>query len=220
MTTATPSVVAGADSAAGVPHSPTPPYLPSGAAAPSWESEPPAPSTTEPTSPTPSTTTEPPAPTTTDDVEPEPVTEETPAPPSPTTPPPPEPTQPLAGQSPEAAEVVTLANEARAAEGCGALRFDDRLFTAAQRHSSDMASRDYFSHESPEGTSFVDRAIAAGHPSPAAENIAMGARSADQVMRMWLDSPGHRGNILNCDLTTIGVGLDTDGWYWTQVFGR
>ncbi|APU17116.1 Cysteine-rich secretory protein family [Actinoalloteichus sp. GBA129-24] len=115
---------------------------------------------------------------------------------------------------------MTLANQARAEAGCGELRFDDRLFTAAQNHSSDMASRDYFSHESPEGTSFVDRAIAAGHPSPAAENIAMGARTADQVMRMWLDSPGHRGNILNCDLTTIGVGLDTDGWYWTQVFGR
>jgi uncharacterized protein YkwD len=47
----------------------------------------------------------------------------------------------------------------------------------------------------------------------------MGQRSAEQVMKAWMNSDGHRRNILNCGFTTIGVGLDTRGWYWTQNFG-
>lgn len=117
--------------------------------------------------------------------------------------------------------VVELANAERAADGCDRpLVVDDRLAQAAQAHSTDMSTRDYFSHTSPEGETFVDRATAAGYPSPAAENIARGQTSPEQVMADWMNSAGHRTNILNCEYRTIGVGLDTRGWYWTQVFGR
>jgi uncharacterized protein YkwD len=140
-----------------------------------------------------------------------------PAPPPPTTQPPPaEPDRDTAMES----EVVAIVNQERAAAGCNALAVDERLANAAQSHSSDMADRGYFSHTTPEGKTFVDRARAAGYPSPGGENIAMGQRSPQQVMDDWMNSDGHRRNILNCEFRTIGVGLDTDGWYWTQVFGR
>lgn len=116
--------------------------------------------------------------------------------------------------------MVELVNAERAAGGCQPLIVDDRLANAAQGHSTDMATRDYFSHESPEGETFVDRALAAGYPSPAAENIARGQTSPEQVMNDWMNSSGHARNILDCEYRAIGVGLDTRGWYWTQVFGR
>ncbi|MCE3553030.1 CAP domain-containing protein [Pseudonocardia sp. RS11V-5] len=118
------------------------------------------------------------------------------------------------------AEVVALTNRARAEAGCAALTTDARITRAAQAHSDDMAARDYFEHDSPEGRSFADRVAAAGYPAPGAENIAMGQRTAQAVVQAWLDSPGHRRNIEDCSLTTIGVGLSTDGYYWTQDFGR
>lgn len=117
--------------------------------------------------------------------------------------------------------VVELVNAERAAHGCDRpLVVDDRLAEAAQGHSTDMATRDYFSHTSPEGETFVDRVLAAGYPDPAAENIARGQTSPEQVMTDWMNSDGHRTNILNCEYRAIGVGLDTRGWYWTQDFGR
>lgn len=134
---------------------------------------------------------------------------ETPAPP-----PPPQqnPSPGLAG------EVITLVNQERAGK-CAPLTVDDRLTTSAQRHSSDMATRKYFSHTTPDGVSFDQRIRAAGYPSPAAENIAKGQRTAAQVMAGWMDSSGHRANILNCSYKKIGVGVDTNGYLWTQNFG-
>jgi uncharacterized protein YkwD len=82
-----------------------------------------------------------------------------------------------------------------------------------------MAARDYFSHTSPEGDDFVDRAKAAGYDSPGGENIAAGYPSAAAVMDGWMSSPGHAANITQCAFTAIGVGVNSDGWYWTQVFG-
>jgi uncharacterized protein YkwD len=117
------------------------------------------------------------------------------------------------------AEVVRLSNAERSDAGCGALRPDTRLAQAAGAHSADMALRDYFSHTSPEGLTFVDRTRAAGYPSPGGENIAWGQRTPAAVVQDWMNSPGHRRNILNCDFTTIGVGFDSRGNYWTQVFG-
>ncbi|WP_143101742.1 CAP domain-containing protein [Amycolatopsis marina] len=133
---------------------------------------------------------------------------------------PPRHTQPPAARGDsKAARVVELVNYVRQRAGCDSLRTDGRLTAAAQGHSDDMSARGYFSHTSPEGTSFADRARAAGHPSPGAENIARGLSEPEDVMRMWMESPGHRQNILNCELETIGVGVTTRGWYWTQVFG-
>jgi uncharacterized protein YkwD len=115
--------------------------------------------------------------------------------------------------------VVTLANEERANAGCGALRTASRLNEAARDHSADMATRNYFSHDTPEGRSFVDRLLAVGFPSPGGENIAMGQSSAQEVTTDWMNSPGHRRNILDCRFTRIGVGFDPRGNYWTEDFG-
>jgi uncharacterized protein YkwD len=120
-------------------------------------------------------------------------------------------------------EVVELTNAERTAAGCAEVDTDERLRTAARGHSQDMADHDYFSHTGLDGSSFVDRAQAAGYPSPAGENIAMGYRTPADVMRGWMDSDGHRRNLLDCSHQDIGVGLgyDRDGRpYWTQVFGR
>jgi uncharacterized protein YkwD len=132
-----------------------------------------------------------------------------PAPP----PPPPSPANPSAES-----RVIELVNQARQGAGCAPVAVDGRLTTAASRHSADMAARNYFSHTTPEGVTFAERIKRAGYPSPGAENIAHGQDTAEQVMQGWMGSPGHRANIQNCSLRTIGVG--TQAKYWTQDFGR
>jgi uncharacterized protein YkwD len=116
-------------------------------------------------------------------------------------------------------QVVTLVNDVRADVGCEALTVDDQLTAAAQLHAEDMAARDYMDHVNPEGMDPQDRASAQGVTDPVGENIAMGYPDAQAVMDGWMNSPGHRANIENCDYRTIGVGVDSDGWYWAQEFG-
>lgn len=119
-------------------------------------------------------------------------------------------------------EVVRLTNEARRRNGCGPLVHDPQLRAAALGHSQDMAARNYFSHTSPEGRDPGDRIRAAGFSpiSTWGENIALGHPTAAAVVQAWLDSPGHRANILNCRFTHIGVGQapSARGFYWTQNF--
>jgi uncharacterized protein YkwD len=158
------------------------------------------------------------------DPAPEPTRGETGASEDPAPPPPTEPTEPATPTAPpaqvtEEEQVVTLVNDVRTKRGCEPLRVVPTLVEAAEGHSSDMAERDYFDHTTPDGVGFAERIVAAGYPNPGAENIARGQRSATQVMNSWMESDGHRANILNCQLTAIGVGLDKDGWYWTQNFG-
>lgn len=145
------------------------------------------------------------------------------APAPPPEPPPPPPTAPPTTAAPPvptpADQVVALVNAARADAGCDPLVVDDRLALAAQLHSDDMAANDYFSHESQDGRTFVDRVLAAGYPEPGGENIAQGQRSAAEVHDAWMNSEGHRANILNCSFTAIGVGLHAGSWTWTQNFG-
>ncbi|WP_424888755.1 CAP domain-containing protein [Streptomyces sp. XH2] len=121
------------------------------------------------------------------------------------------------------AEVAALTNAERAAAGLRPLAADHRLAAAAQAHSDDMVARDFYAHTSPEGTEPWDRARAAGAPHPGiGENIACGQRSAAEVVQGWMDSPGHRANILKPDFAYIGVGYATGsraGTYWTQLFG-
>jgi uncharacterized protein YkwD len=129
---------------------------------------------------------------------------------------------PVVLAAPSATDVVVrLVNAERAAANasCEPLTVDDRLTAAAQGHSDDMAAHDYFSHTSLNGATAQDRAEAAGFTGLVGENIAAGQTTADDVMAAWMASEGHRANILNCDYTVIGVGLNEDGWYWTQVFG-
>jgi uncharacterized protein YkwD len=150
-----------------------------------------------------------------------PTTTAGPSSPAPTTtepPPEPEPAPPPVDAGPAAA-VVALTNAERARAGCGPLAIDPRLTAAAQAHSEEMAARGYLDHDSRDGRSFVDRIRAAGHPSPAAENIAHGHTDAAGVVRAWMGSPGHRRNIVDCDYGSIGVGFAGRGNYWTQNFG-
>jgi uncharacterized protein YkwD len=121
--------------------------------------------------------------------------------------------------------VVALTNAQRKAHGCGPLRIDGRLVQAARAHSTDMVRRGYFSHTGANGSSFVTREINAGYPKkgPSAENIAWGFRTPQDVVTGWMNSAGHRANILNCGSVAVGVGLAyTAGGsaYWTQDFGR
>ncbi len=115
--------------------------------------------------------------------------------------------------------MVAATNAERAAAGCRALRVDDRLNTAAQRHSVDMANRRNMSHRGRNGSKFTDRIRAAGYPRPGAENIAFGQPTAAGVVADWMGSSGHWRNIVNCGYMAIGVGFDSRGNYWTQNFG-
>ncbi|MGW1893822.1 CAP domain-containing protein [Streptomyces sp. NPDC002004] len=121
------------------------------------------------------------------------------------------------------AEVVTLTNAARAAAGLRPLTADPLLTTAAQGHSSDMVARDFYAHTSPEGGEPWDRAAGAGSGHrTVGENIACGQRSPAEVVEGWLNSPGHRANILGRGFTHVGIGLaggGRAGTYWTQLFG-
>lgn len=125
-----------------------------------------------------------------------------------------------------AAEVVRLVNEERARVGCPALAIDEDLVEAAQSHSADMAQHDYFSHTGRNNSSFAERLLSAGFTgAPGGENIAAGYPSAADVMAGWMDSEGHRANILRCGFRTIGVGYATESsskyfHYWTQDFGQ
>ncbi|WP_084550241.1 CAP domain-containing protein [Actinomadura rifamycini] len=120
-----------------------------------------------------------------------------------------------------AARVVALVNDARAGAGCGPVRSNALLVRAAQGHSADMAARGFFDHTSPDGDGPGDRITSAGYRwSTYGENIAKGQSGPESVMKSWMNSPGHRANILNCKFDEIGVGVvESGGPYWTQVFG-
>jgi len=116
-----------------------------------------------------------------------------------------------------AGEVARLVNEHRAQVGCRPLAWDDAAARAAQGHSDDMARRGYFDDVSPEGHGVGERVRAAGARWVAvAENIASGSSAPGEVVRGWLASAEHRGNIESCIYTRHGVGY-RDGM-WTHVF--
>jgi uncharacterized protein YkwD len=119
----------------------------------------------------------------------------------------------------EEARLLELVNQFRSGF-CAPLKLDGRLTRAAQDHSSDMADQGYFSHTGRDGRDAAQRMRDAGYSNPGGENLAQGPRSPEDAFRMWMNSSGHRDNIMNCSYTTMGLGLDTRGWYWTQDFGR
>lgn len=132
---------------------------------------------------------------------------------------PPEATDPLATAS---RQVVDLVNAERAQRGLAPLRFDSRLATAAERHAQDQAARRQMSHQGSDGSDAGVRIRRAGYVWSAwAENIAYGHVSPGSVVNAWMNSSGHRLNILSTTLTDTGVGVAVgpDGrYYWTQVF--
>ncbi len=117
-------------------------------------------------------------------------------------------------------QVVYLTNLERRKEGMVPLQMADGLMKGAQNHAEDMSAQGYFSHKGKDGSSFSQRCQAAGYRgSPRGENIAMGAAKADQIVEMWMDSPGHRANILNPDITEIGIGFAARGAYAVMCLG-
>jgi uncharacterized protein YkwD len=121
-------------------------------------------------------------------------------------------------------EVVALTNTERTKKGCAPLTLDVKLRTAARNHSAEMASARNLTHTGANGSDPGERMKLAGYnPSGGwAENVAAGYPTPDAVMTGWMDSEGHRANILNCSLKSIGVGAAraTNGQlYWTQDLG-
>lgn len=119
-------------------------------------------------------------------------------------------------------EVIQLTNQQRAKYGLKPLAADWQLSRVARYKSADMRDKNYFSHNSVTyGSPFtMMRNFGISYRS-AAENIAAGQRTANEVVQAWMDSPGHRKNILNGTYTHIGVGHVTGGTYghyWTQMF--
>ncbi|HEU4622335.1 MAG TPA: CAP domain-containing protein [Burkholderiaceae bacterium] len=125
-------------------------------------------------------------------------------------------------------------NAARAqARTCGtteyaaapALAWNDKLFSAAAGHSQDMATNNYFSHTSLDGTTFGQRISATGYGWYfVAENIAKGQPTVAAVMDSWMKSAGHCANIMNKSVADVGVACvkssSSSGYYWTMNLGR
>ncbi|WP_047980295.1 CAP domain-containing protein [Ornithinibacillus contaminans] len=118
-------------------------------------------------------------------------------------------------------DVVTLTNQERQQAGLSILQVDNSLSGVAREKSNDMQQKGYFSHTSPTYGSPFDmmRDFGITYQS-AGENIAQGQQSPEEVVQAWMNSEGHRANILNGDFTHIGVGYDPSGHYWTQMFIR
>jgi len=117
-----------------------------------------------------------------------------------------------------ASSMTTLLNAERSGQGRAPVVEDARLSRAALDHAEDMVQNDYFSHQGQSGSSFTDRAQAAGYSCAAAENIAFGQRSEAEVINEWMNSSGHRRNILLNDATEFGIGRV--GNMWVLMMGR
>lgn len=119
-------------------------------------------------------------------------------------------------------QVVTLVNKERAKRGLTQLTVSPTLSYVARLKSQDMVNKNYFSHQSPTyGSPFTMMQHYGLRFSAAGENIAMGQRSAQEVMNAWMNSAGHRANILSPAYTRIGVGVakkSNGTLYWTQEF--
>ncbi|MFB9762459.1 CAP domain-containing protein [Ectobacillus funiculus] len=116
-------------------------------------------------------------------------------------------------------KVVTLTNQERAKQGLPALQVDSALSKVAKAKSQDMYNANYFSHTSPTYGSPFDMMKQFGISyRTAGENIAMGQKTPEEVVQAWMNSAGHRANILNTTYTHIGVGYVAGKNIWTQQF--
>lgn len=116
-------------------------------------------------------------------------------------------------------------NAQRAANGVGPLSLCGTLGVAAQRHSDDQAARATMTHTGSDGSTLGDRAGRAGYVgwTGLGENVAYGYGTVDAVMSGWMNSPGHRANLLSAGYTHVGFGRTSSANgtpYWTQDFGR
>jgi uncharacterized YkwD family protein len=121
-------------------------------------------------------------------------------------------------------QVVDLLNKERAVQGLPALKYNAELSKVAEAKAADLRDKNYFSHTSPTYGSPFDMMKAFGIKYTAAgENIAKGYMNPESVMKGWMNSPGHKANILNSSFTEIGVGYVSGSngtGYWVQMFIR
>jgi uncharacterized protein YkwD len=123
----------------------------------------------------------------------------------------------LLSQSEVKRSTLCLLNKQRRMHGRRALNANRALARAARRHARDMVRRNYFSHTSPTGASFVDRIMRQDYVDPGegwtlGENLAWGSyqlATPKSIVRSWMHSPGHRANILSTDFREIGIGVVT-----------
>lgn len=127
-------------------------------------------------------------------------------------------------ESSQAVEILNLVNQERSKAGVQPLTLSEKLTSIANTKAKDMADKNYFSHTSPTYGSPFDMLKHFGVSySYAGENIAAGQRSAQEVMNSWMNSSGHKANILNKNYTQLGVGYTQGGQYgteWVQLFIR
>lgn len=116
-------------------------------------------------------------------------------------------------------EVVRLVNIERANYGLSPLKTNSALEDYAELRSTEIVSK--FSHERPNGARALDYLRGLGTLRTYGENIAMGQRTPEEVVNDWMNSEGHRANILKSDFTMIGIGCYKSGgtYYWVQIFG-
>jgi uncharacterized protein YkwD len=129
----------------------------------------------------------------------------------------------------EKLRLLELVNNVRVENGLSPLSYNMTLERAAQLYAEEMQQGNFFSHESPDGTTFDKRIQREGYPGPCpqagcrvqlylGENLAKGFDSPETVLEGWMNSPGHRANILNEHFAEVGFGVA--GIYWTQSFGK
>jgi len=116
--------------------------------------------------------------------------------------------------------VAELVNVERQKNGLAPLAFDSSISNVARIKSKDMSDNNYFAHQSPTYGSAADMLTQNGiRYSAWGENIAAGQRTPEEVVNAWMNSPGHRANILGSQFTKIGVGyVNGSRPYWTQMF--
>ena len=123
-----------------------------------------------------------------------------------------------------AQRVLELTNAEREKNGIDPLEWDDSLAELGEAHCKDMIDRNFFAHDNPDGETPFDRMKKAGISYRAAgENIAAGHYSPEAAVEAWMNSPGHRQNILNSEFKVLGVGVAKGGEYgiyWAQEFAR
>ena len=132
------------------------------------------------------------------------------------------------------AEVLALVNKERAKKGCGPLKMNSALSAAAAGHAKAMGKQNFFSHTGKNGSTLRSRVKAAGYRGGAfAENIAAGYAAPEKAVAQWMNSSGHRKNILTCKYTETGIAMYYDAndapfkgqkyamkYYWVQTFGK
>ncbi|MGW3044892.1 CAP domain-containing protein [Kitasatospora sp. NPDC001159] len=122
-----------------------------------------------------------------------------------------------------AQQIVDAVNAERAKAGCKPLTVNAKLQAVAQEHSDDMAARNYYEHDTPEGVDPGTRITNAGYGwQNWGENIYKSPKDPATAMDGWMNSPAHRDNILDCVFTETGVGvnLSANGPWWTEDFAR